>query len=317
MYTFFEYIKNLFVQKASSIDWLPQDNQPEEETPEGQTNLEEESRKNSLESWKYKRLLSDSGLYYVSNDIRKKYLADSYGVILFDQALALIFEFQEGVAVACLSPDSIPETAVNSFRDFEFYGALNEKGEIVIPFHYRQMYSFCEGYAAVQVETDPGIYCYGYIDVHNRFLVEPVYEYADSFRDGFGWVKQDGKWGIINNQAELVQKPFWFEVEPICQNGSFCFYKANRYGGWGVLDSAGNILVKCQWDNVSTRTISKNVILVKKDGLWGVVDIAGNILIPPRWKRAFPRYSGHPHKSNVIVGLSNNGWEEFNDGEKR
>lgn len=88
----------------------------------------------------------------------------------------------------------------------------------------------------------------GFIDIYNRFVIEPVYD-GDTDIDGFhqdvAAVKKDGLYGFINKKGETVI-PFEYE-------------EADAFD-------------------------DKLLTAVKKDGLWGAVDITGKMVIPPSKK---------------------------------
>lgn len=54
----------------------------------------------------------------------------------------------------------------------------------------------------------------GFIDLYNRFIIEPVYDDVDDmdgFHQGVAAVKKDGKWGYINKEGECVI-PFEYDA---------------------------------------------------------------------------------------------------------
>lgn len=88
----------------------------------------------------------------------------------------------------------------------------------------------------------------GFIDIHNRFVIDPIYD-GDTDIDGFhqnvAAVKKDGLWGFINKKGETII-PFEYE-------------EADAFD-------------------------DKLLTAVKKDGLWGAIDINGTMVIPPSKK---------------------------------
>lgn len=190
-----------------------------------QTAPESSSQTTGLEKWKFTFRLSKNEIYSVANHFDVCYLANGDGELLTKMDFAFIHPFQEGLAVACQIQQPITDIRTYSWNTPKKYGALNEKGEIIIPFCYEHMSSFHEGFAPVKIEISPTIHLYKYIDLNHIPLTKPIYENAYSFHDGYAWVMQNGKWGIIDHHGTTLTKPFWYSAEPIQRCGIPCHYK--------------------------------------------------------------------------------------------
>ncbi len=75
--------------------------------------------------------------------------------------------------------------------------------------------SFQEGLAAVRVDGK-----YGFVDMHGNFAVEPIFDYALSFRHGLAFV-------ILSNESMYIDHQFQ-QIIPFHQQGSR--KKNNFYG---------------------------------------------------------------------------------------
>lgn len=92
--------------------------------------------------------------------------------------------------------------------DSGLYGAKNCKGDIVIPFLYKEMYPFSCGLSMVRNQD----YGYGYINQYNQQVVPfGKYSWCDShFVCGYARVvkydvvEEKDKWGIIDTKGNIV-----------------------------------------------------------------------------------------------------------------
>lgn len=84
----------------------------------------------------------------------------------------------------------------------------------------------------------------GFIDMYNRFIIEPIFDKTDDL-DGF-------------HQG----------VAAVCKNGK-----------WGYIDKEGKTLIPFEYDDADA--FNDNLIAaVKKDGKWGAIDIMGKTVVP-------------------------------------
>lgn len=104
--------------------------------------------------------------------------------------------FSEGLAAAAvLMPD-------NS----EKYGYIDTTGRFVIKPEFRLGLRFSGGMA--QVMTDERKL--GFIDTRGQYVISPLYSFGEIglfFEEGLVRVKQDGKWGYKDTQAEFIIPP--------------------------------------------------------------------------------------------------------------
>ena len=201
---------------------------------------------------------SDGRAYFESGD-RYGYL-DTNGdeVIVLDCDSASFF--QEGMAYISIDGK---------------YGYINTDGEVVIPLIYDDVSCFENGMATVRaggqigvinqlgtevvpirydmIQMDTGIITasrnginYGY-DYRGKLLIEG-YEHAGS--DDFSHFikyRQNGKWGLINRQGELVVEPEydWIEIRP--QSNIICF---NQEGKKWLVSESGEMLTSQKYDDI-------------------------------------------------------------------
>lgn len=120
-------------------------------------------------------------------------------------------------------------------------------------------YGFCTMYGVFWAKRDGAYYLY---DLQGN-CISDGYEAVKLFAsDEPAAVMQDGKWGFISKEGELVTGPTYEDADsfslgyaPFCKNGK-----------WGCIDADGNVLIKPEFD--SLKPFSQNgYALAEQDGL--------------------------------------------------
>lgn len=150
---------------------------------------------------------SDDGLAAVCNNEKWGYI-DSYGVVVIPQIYDECTEFSQGRAAVRvghkwgyinLSGERISRFVYDNAWSFrqglalvfksEKYGFVGLDGKVAISLKFDFAYSFTpEGVACVSLD-----YKYGYINQRGRWWERPIYDYAQSFRDGKAAVELRGR----------------------------------------------------------------------------------------------------------------------------
>lgn len=159
-------------------------------------------------------------------------------------------------------------------RDGNNWGAVNEKGEIVIPAMYKEV--------QIQPSTDDRFEIrvqdfndkYGFIDYNGKIIIDFKYDYCESvFVDGMCVVGGDFGYTVIDKMGN--------ELMPLnadllrYYHGTFA---ATNENGSYILDKSGNLLFKGDYDEIYP-TAAKTAVVIK-DKKQGLVDFAGNVLLP-------------------------------------
>jgi hypothetical protein len=116
---------------------------------------------------------------------------------------------------------------------------------------------------------------WGYLDNNGETVVEPKYEKACGFREGFASVQRNGKWGWINVRGEEVIKP-QYENAGVFTNGLAI---AQLGGKWGWVDNNGNMAIAFDYEWVMAFR-NDGRAAVRKGGKWGWIDATGKTVIP-------------------------------------
>jgi len=81
---------------------------------------------------------------------------------------------------------------------------------------------------------------YGYIDATGNYIIQPVFEYAGPFYQGYAVARKSGKFGLINEKGEFVVNPVYDNAIYHAPDGKFT---VSTGGKWGVIDVKGNIVL--------------------------------------------------------------------------
>lgn len=65
---------------------------------------------------------------------------------------------------------------------------------------YRNVHSFSEGLAAVQIQSGR----WGFMNERQQWVIQPRFEDARDFQGNRAAVQQNGKWGWINKRGEWL-----------------------------------------------------------------------------------------------------------------
>ena len=123
----------------------------------------------------------------------------------------------------------------------------------------------------IAVNTPHGV---GYFaDSEGNKLFNKQFEEVCEFSEGLARVKQDGKWGYINTQGEVVIPFIYDEVRsfheglsPIRQNGK-----------WGFITPQGEVVIPCIYD--FAWAFSEGLAEVKQNGKGSIINKEGKVIV--------------------------------------
>ena len=122
------------------------------------------------------------------------------------------------------------------------YGAINTKGETIVPFQYRDAQEHHDGLAWADRFNKRGLEL---INTKGEIVAtySRIHE-VQCFSEGLAAVKIDKKWGYINTAGEVVISPKYDEVRTF-EDG---LALVENKGYWGVINSAGELIVPCEYE---------------------------------------------------------------------
>lgn len=110
-----------------------------------------------------------------------------------------------------------------------FYGAINSKGEIIIPFTYNKLGNFKNNYAYYNANQ------YGLVDITNKALNAHWEWISDVDSNLITVVKKNNKFGLMSVDESLIL-PADYDYITHCQNEIYLLVKNNLYGFYNVKD---------------------------------------------------------------------------------
>lgn len=178
-----------------------------------------------------------------------------------------------------------------------FYGVINERNEVVVPLVNAYVGLFSEGMAHAQDGTS---FLYGYYGRTGNLIVPFQYEMANSFSSGLAAVRQNNKWGFIDNTGKIVITPqfdgsdynaeddwlgdygFDFDLGYNFSDG-YCIVKKN--GLKGLIDKRGAVVIDFKYGSLSLNSDGKTLIASVCDAgnsncRFGIIQMNGSTLIP-------------------------------------
>jgi hypothetical protein len=168
-----------------------------------------------------------------------------------------------------------------------FFSMLNQNGwGFMDTAGKNQPREFSEGLAAIQ---DPA--GWGFIDTTGKLVIEPQFEFVESFSDGLARVSvyKDGVTvyaGTINRQGEFVFKQDFQNVAKFYEGLAAAKYNNQ----WGYINTKGEWAIEPIYDFVSR--FSEGLGGVEVNDEVGFVDVSGKIVIRPKFKLVSPFKDG-------------------------
>gem|GEM_PF-883963 len=133
------------------------------------------------------------------------------------------------------------------------------------------------------------LYCeggkWGFIDRRGEWLIEPKFETLLDFKEGMARVRQDGKWGAVNEDFEFSIKPIYDYIEYLHHDSDLTLLAVGlKQDGIGFVDAKGEIAISPRFGEAGN--FQEGLVRVRENGLWGYADLQGNVVIEPRYKEA-------------------------------
>lgn len=121
---------------------------------------------------------------------------------------------------------------------------------------------------------------FGYVDKDCKWVVEPIFEEAERFVDGYAFVRRDDKWGVIDKEGNECIACQYSRVE-VYYGNIFKVYKENLIG---LQRSDGTIIQPIKYFDIGTVYHNRSRVCI--DGLFGYLNEKGEIAISIKYKDA-------------------------------
>jgi hypothetical protein len=100
------------------------------------------------------------------------------------------------------------------------------------------------------------------------------YEDAKPFKNGFAFIKQNGKLGVVNETGKAIILPVYDELGYEWYQRTLKF-STKKDGKLGLTDATGKIILPNEYEVIATAL--PNYLKVKKAGKWGVIRTTGGL----------------------------------------
>lgn len=150
------------------------------------------------------------------------------------------------------------------------YGYIDNKGRQITDSIFDDAFSFNNGIAIIKLDSN-----YGVIDKKGNYIIKPRYEKLGYFHQQKLIFKQGNKYGLINLDEEIIKKPLFEEIRYF--NNGPCAFKDNEK--WGFIDENGEIIIPAKFSSV--HSFYNNRSAVEFDKKWGIIDRNGDFVIEP------------------------------------
>jgi hypothetical protein len=94
------------------------------------------------------------------------------------------------------------------------------------------------------------------------------FDEATAFKHGVAFVKQNGKWGVVNEKGKEILPAIYDQVDYEWYQKTLMF-SIKKDGKLGIADISGKIIIANEYEAIATAL--PNYLKVKKDGKWGVI----------------------------------------------
>lgn len=150
----------------------------------------------------------DPDISFYSNYVGKWGFIDVTGKLVIPMSFDSRKNFKNGVCVVGKYPEQ--------GRKIEKYGVIDKTGSTIIPFVYAELDdAFADGLLkAAILKTPPFIeQSWGFINLKNEWVAQPIYDYVETFSEGIALVnmgskgsisRAGGTWGFINTKGSLL-----------------------------------------------------------------------------------------------------------------
>jgi hypothetical protein len=191
--------------------------------------------------------------------------------------LAYLGEFVNGIArfsfTGQLSGDPKADYPLGKLRHY-----LNEVEAPSVMVDYtqhdqlfrQQAYLYCEGCE------------WGYMNSEGQVTVPPTYTFAQDFVNDVGIVACDGKWGMVNQNAQTVLPCEYDEVRFLENTDNRIVKVYVNEPKYGLIDTLGQLRVSAAYDEIGSYNDGR--LAVRRNGLWGFVNTDGLEVIPCRFR---------------------------------
>ena len=169
-------------------------------------------------------------------------------------------------------------------------GIIDTQGRVIAIWHQRYVpfYSgFSDGLHPLLLSKPNEERLFAYVNTSGRIAIDGPFQAVQEFRNGRAWVREGGKWGIIDTNGQFVLPPRFAAVDwQGTVNG--CTWVSDSGSLWGLIDDRGKYLIRPQFEQMDASR--GGLTMVMSGGCWGLVNRDGEMRVPTVYDRIEPVY---------------------------
>ncbi|NEP13810.1 MAG: protein kinase [Symploca sp. SIO2C1] len=157
----------------------------------------------------------------------------------YQSATEVLQELNQVVTVLTTRTSQAAIVQLEPVRIGKKYGYQNQMGQILIQPQFDFADSFSEGLARIKIDSE-----YGYIDKTGKVVIQPQFDFADSFSEGLARIKIDSEYGYIDTTGKVVIQPQF----DFADNFSEGLARIKIDSEYGYIDTTGKVVIQPQFD---------------------------------------------------------------------
>lgn len=143
---------------------------------------------------------------------------------------------------------------------------------------------------------------YGFVNKAEEWIVKPIYDDADKFKDGFAKIYLSKKEGLITETGAVLVEPQFDDIEKF--KDEIAIVKLNKK--YGFIDKTGKTLCEPKYNDIDKFT-SDNIAKTKLGNKYGLIKNDGSILIEPRFN-LIEKFYGNLANVSIDVFTNQKRW---------
>ena len=190
-----------------------------------------------------------------------------------------IIEKSAKPAVAVETPKTVPVFQATGYlfpfiNETNKWGYLDVNGDVAIEPAFDFADGFSDGFARVRLGDQ-----WGYVDVFGKIAIKPQFERARDFVKGTAAVRFNRKYGYINKTGKFIVEPQFSKLAQSFAEGLGAVPDSTKK--FGYVNMQGTLVIPHKFDNA--YEFSEGLAAVEQDRKWGFIDTTGNWFIGPQY----------------------------------
>lgn len=158
----------------------------------------------------------------------------------------------------------------NVYRTF-----IDHMGKPIDDKQYKRANDFKENIALVR-----GYRRYKYIDIDGNTIADEIRRGTD-FSNGKAWIKERGKYILLNEFGEIDKDKTYKKITPFMQNRAVVIPKGKK---WIIINGEGEQIGKEKYRKAKEFDEFGNCIVAKRKK-WGIINKEGEIIVPFKYRK--------------------------------